>query len=263
MSGVRPRRPAAPLGRYAIVLADGVLADPPVVRRRLAFMTSIEDRAVPLVIAADGGARHAAALDIPPHTVVGDLDSIDPAFLDELRSRGGVDIISAPADKAETDLELALLHAAGLDLPRIVVLAAFGGRVDMMVSNLLLLTHRALEGRAVEVWDGWTSAWLIRPPGGLLVPPALPTAPWAPAPGDTLSLVPLAGDALGVTTHRLEYPLRSERLAFGPARGVSNVVLGTGASIDFEEGILLAVHAPSSRRRAHLERLHPPIGMDG
>lgn len=239
--------------RFGVVLADGILAELPVIRRRL------EEVQAPFVIAADGGARHAAPLGITADVVVGDLDSIEADVLRRLREGGGVDILASSADKDETDLELALLHAARLGLPRIIVLAALGGRLDMTLSNLLLLTHDALAGRSVELWDGWQSAWLIRPPGGLLVPPAIPQAPWSPAPGDRISLVPLAGDALDVTTHRLQYPLHAESLRFGPARGVSNVIAAEGAMVELSSGMILAVHAPSDARRPRLDMLHAPI----
>lgn len=242
--------------RFGVVLADGVLADVPVIRRRLEAVEA------PFVIAADGGARHAAPLGIAADVVVGDLDSIDSDVLHRLRERGGVDVLAAPVEKDETDLELALLHAARLGLPRIIVLAALGGRLDMMLSNLLLLTHDALEGRSVELWDGWQSAWLIRPPGGLLVPPAIPQSPWAPAAGDRISLIPLDGDALGVTTHRLEYPLHGESLRSGPARGVSNVISAEGATLELSTGMILVVHAPSDERRLSLDMLHAPIRID-
>ena len=44
------------------------------------------------------------------------------------------------------------------------------------------------------------------------------------APGSTVSLLPFGGDADGVTTDGLVYPLADESLALGSARGVSNVI---------------------------------------
>ena len=59
--------------------------------------------------------------------------------------------------------------------------------------------------------------------------------------GDTVSLIPLCGDAHGVTTEGLEYPLHSETLLFGATRGISNVLLGEMAAVTLEEGLLLCV----------------------
>ena len=60
--------------------------------------------------------------------------------------------------------------------------------------------------------------------------------------GDTISLIPVAGDASGVTTHDLKYPLQDETLRFGPARGISNVITGSDPRIRLTNGRLLVVH---------------------
>ena len=55
-------------------------------------------------------------------------------------------------------------------------------------------------------------------------------------PGDLLSLLPLGGDAIGVTTEGLQYPLHDETLFLGQARGVSNVFTGSRAAITLRRG---------------------------
>ena len=88
----------------------------------------------------------------------------------------------------------------------------------------------------VEVWSGDQTAWLIRPPGGLIK---------GESSGDTLSLIPLGGDALGMFPQQnLAYPLHNETLAVGPARGISNVVTASSARVSLHDGLLLAVHTP-------------------
>lgn len=211
----------------AIVLANGEIGAAPVVRDRLAGWTDAP------VIAADGGSRYAEALGLRVDAVVGDLDSLDEGTGARLRAQG-VDVERAPAAKDETDLELALLHAVERGATRIAVIGAMGGRLDMTLANVLLLAHPLLDGVRVELWHGEQTAWLIRPPGGDV----------NGGPGDTISLIPLGGDAHGVSTHGLAYPLRDETLAFGPARGVSNVFEGRDARVDLGGGLLLAVHTP-------------------
>lgn len=60
--------------------------------------------------------------------------------------------------------------------------------------------------------------------------------------GDTLSLIPFQDDVVGIITNGLEYALRGETLHFGPARGVSNVIISPEASVTFKSGILLIIH---------------------
>ena len=63
--------------------------------------------------------------------------------------------------------------------------------------------------------------------------------------GDTISLLPLAGDARGVTTRGLRYPLDDATLSFERARGVSNVLLDPPGHVRLREGLLLLVHSAS------------------
>jgi thiamine pyrophosphokinase len=211
----------------AIVLVNGLIDEVEVMRARLSACPDA------LVVAADAGARHAERLGLRLDTVVGDLDSLGADELARLRAVG-VAVEQAPAHKDETDFELALLAAARGGAARIVVVGALGGRLDMTLANLQLIAHPALAALRVELWHARQTAWIIRPPGDVV----------GGQPGDTLSLIPLGGAAVGVTTHRLAYPLNDETLPIGPARGVSNVFEAASARVDLRAGLLLAVHTP-------------------
>ena len=56
-----------------------------------------------------------------------------------------------PAAKDETDLELALLLAVERYPEPVVVLGAFGGRLDQHLANILLLTHEVVRDRPVKL----------------------------------------------------------------------------------------------------------------
>lgn len=227
--------PATGRRALAVVLADGAPGDVAVLRRRLAALPHR-----PLVVAADGGARHALALGLVVELLVGDLDSIGASERAALAG-AGVAIQVHPEDKDETDLELALL-AAIARAEAVVVLAALGGRPDMALANVLLLADPRLAAARVTIWDGAHTLWLIRPPGeALIARPGIAAA----APGDRLSLLPIGGPATGITTTGLAYPLAGETLALGPARGVSNRVTDAAAHVALDGGLLLAVHTPA------------------
>lgn len=215
------------MDKRAIVLSNGTIDDPALLRRRLAGWGHAA------VIAADAGLRHAGPLGLAADLVVGDFDSLDAGRRAGLEA-AGVEVHPLPPAKDETDLELALLEAVARGAEQIVVLGAIGGRLDMTLANLLLLTHPRLAGVRVEVWHDAQTAWLIRPPGEDV----------SGQPGDTLSLIPLGGDAHGVTTTAMAYPLIDEVLAYGPARGVSNVLTDARAHVALRAGLLLAVHTP-------------------
>jgi len=215
------------MGKHAIVLTNGHIEDPAIIRSRLKDWTQA------VVIAADGGNLHAETLGLQLHAVIGDLDSISAERLETLSAQD-ILIQRSPPAKDETDLELVLLYALQQGVEKIVVLGALGGRVDMSIANLLLLTHPRLAQIHIEIWSGNQTAWIIRPPGDEIQGQV----------GDTLSLIPLNGPARGVTTQNLEYPLCDEILPAGPSRGLSNVLSANTASIMLMEGILLAVHSP-------------------
>jgi thiamine pyrophosphokinase len=54
----------------------------------------------------------------------------------------------------------------------------------------------------------------------------------------------MGGDAAGVTTTGLRFPLASETLRMGSSRGLSNVVETAPASVRLLEGTLLVVEQP-------------------
>jgi thiamine pyrophosphokinase len=218
-----------------MVVADGRLDD---AQARLEAA-----RAGTLVIGADGGAGQARRAGVHVDLIVGDLDSLDERTLEELVAAGGRVQRAAP-DKDESDTELALLVAIESSPGPVVILGALGGgRLDHAFANLLLLAHPRLDGLDVAILDGPTT---IRRIGTHAGPGAVDVEGEA---GDLLTLLPIAGTVNGVTTHGLRYPLRAEPLSPGPARGLSNELLGTNASVTTEEGRLLVIHT----RRSHPE----------
>ena len=217
----------------AIIFANGEFPDPQGARDLL--------RPDDLIIAADGGTRHALAAGVAPHVVIGDLDSLpsaDQARLEVASAR----VIRYLPRKDETDLELALLHAVHEGATEIVILAALGGRLDQTIANLLLLALPELDGLDVRIVEGPQTAFLIHEghDGSLI----------EGQPGDTVSLIPLGGDAVGVMAEGLEWPLHEDDLRFGPARGVSNVLTAEQARVRVRHGVLLCVVTCAGKREA-------------
>lgn len=206
----------------AIIIANGEMRNPEDAQTIIA--------ADDLLIAADGGAHHCRRLGLIPHLVVGDLDSLAPGERDRLE-QAGTRFEIHPAHKDETDLELALRAAMREGARDVVIVAALGGRWDQTLANVLLLAHPDFAPLSLRLADGPVTLWMVRD-----------RATVRGAPGDTLSLLPLAGDAEGVTLTGLEYPLNDGTLRFGTATGVSNVLTAPQATITVRRGVLLAVH---------------------
>lgn len=215
----------APKPLDIFIFANGATDDGPLVRQVLAAAPDA------WVIAADGGARQAQYYGQRVDVLIGDMDSLDEHELDHFVKRGA-ELHRFPAEKDETDLELALLHAAQQPSAKIRLFAALGDRLDQTLSNIYLLGLPALRRHDVRIIAGKQEAWLAYP--GIVTINGTS--------GDTVSLIPLAGDASSIHTEQLYYPLNHETLSFGPARGVSNVMLADSARVAFQNGLLLIVH---------------------
>lgn len=182
------------------------------------------------IIAVDGGLGHLLDLDLFPQTLVGDLDSLPDGVQVELESRD-VEVLEHPEEKDETDLELALLHAAASYDEEIVIVAGLGGRLDQMLANILLLVHPDLQDRSIRFQTEYQRIWLVGSHTQI-----------SGEPGDTVSLIPLGGDVHVRSSSGLRWPLDDDVLYFGPARGVSNEMLNEVASVSVASGHLVCVH---------------------
>jgi thiamine pyrophosphokinase len=222
--------------RRGIVLADGAVPQ----RAQLDAAWPDWNQHVALVVAADGGVRHAAGLGLQVDRWVGDGDSVAPEDLAALEA-SGVRVDRVGTAKDESDAELALLAAIEDGATSIVLLGALGGeRIDHAISNLGLLRHPALGDRPITIYDekaarisllsgdgddgrGWELSGRV---------------------GDLVSLLPVDGDVDGVSTLGLGYPLDDEPLLAGRTRGVSNLRTQEMAIVGVRGGRLLVIETP-------------------
>lgn len=187
------------------------------------------------VIAVDGGARHLFAVQHLPDLLIGDMDSL-PDPVHHWLQAANVPFLAYPAAKDETDLELALLHAAQTYTDPLLIMGGLGGRLDHLLANVQLLCHPAVHGRRIELVTAVEHAWLVTDQThihGQI--------------GDLVSLIPLNGTAHLQATTGLQWPLNDEPLLFGTARGVSNVLTAVDATVHLHAGQLLCIHMPQNR----------------
>lgn len=184
-----------------------------------------------MIVAADGGSRHALAIGVTPHIVIGDLDSLDPDTRSKLEQTGAQFVIY-PAHKDCTDLELTIRCALDRDATDITLLGALGRRWDQSLANILMLTLPQLDRIAARIVARGLSISVIRERAAI-----------AGRVGDTLSLLALQGDARGITLDGCEYPLNDAVLPLGASLGISNVFVKPIVSVRVTAGCVLAVHA--------------------
>ena len=217
---------------HALVLADGAAPS----RASLDAAWPGWDAGLDVVIAADGGARHATTLGFRLDRWVGDGDSIDPGDLAALAA-AGVRVDRVAREKDASDTELAVLAAIEAGADELTILGGLGGvRVDHALTNVALLAHAALSGRSARLYDERAARIsLLQGPGD---------AELAGHVDDLVTLVPFGGAAVGVTTRALRYPLRDETIEAGSSRGLSNVRTATRARVSLRSGRLLVIETP-------------------
>lgn len=209
-----------------VVVASGELAD--------SDETWLDD--ADLVIAADGGAGSLDRLGRAPDVLVGDLDSVDPHLVSRLAA-AGTTVERHPVDKEASDTELAMEMAVGAGAAAVVLLGAVGGeRLDHELANLLLLADPSLAGRDVRAVRGTTQVRAVR--GGERLD-------LDGSSGDLVTLLAVGGNASGVTTAGLRWPLDRATLSLGRSRGLSNELVEGPASVRLAHGTLLVIETAS------------------
>jgi len=91
-----------------------------------------------IIICADGGSNNAKKMDVIPDYIIGDLDSTDTSTIVFFRDKG-TEIIK-DTNENKTDLELAISLAETLDPFEIIIVGAFGDRIDHTLANIYCLS---------------------------------------------------------------------------------------------------------------------------
>lgn len=185
-----------------------------------------------LVLAADSGARLAAAAGRAVDVLVGDLDSIERATLDAVFDEG-TEIEAHPPGKDATDLELALAAALRRGADEITVIGGGGGRLDHLLGNAAVIASPALRETPVRWVMERETAYAVHGGRGPLTLPA-------PA-GAVFSVIPVGGTAAGVTITGAKWNLHGEALEAGSSLGISNEALGPETTVEAGAGVLLVI----------------------
>ncbi len=190
----------------AVIFGNGDIAD---YSRVLKYMSASD-----FIICADGGIRHAKALDIVPDILIGDFDSSKP-------EENAVKRIEYPSRKDFTDGELCVKYAVEHGYEEIVLMGMRGTRTDHTLTNMLLLSQCSC-GMMI---DDNNEIYYLKDRLSI-----------KNKKGKTLSIIPVKGDMCGITTAGLDYPLDNETLYFGESRGNSNVVIADVCEIKVSSG---------------------------
>jgi thiamine pyrophosphokinase len=166
------------------------------------------------IIAADGGMRHAASLNVRPELWVGDFDSTDPALLE---TYSDVELQPYPVSKASTDGEIAVEEALLRGATEILLVGALGGsRSDHALQHIVYALALKARGIDISLTSGEEEAFLMLGDELVLDLP----------PRSLLSVIGFS-DLEGLDIENVQYPLSEFYLPFGSSRTVSNIANGT------------------------------------
>lgn len=175
------------------------------------------------ILAADGGLRHLQKLNVAPHGILGDFDSL--GYVPK-----GAQVF--PVEKDDTDAMLAARKGLELGLREFVFYGALDGpRLDHTLANFQTLQFLA---------DRGAKGWLV---GQKYIVTVVKNEEiiFGEAAAGILSVFCMGGDAEGVTLENLYYPMENGVLTAGFPLGVSNQFVGKPARIRVERGSLLVM----------------------
>ncbi|WP_375635511.1 MULTISPECIES: thiamine diphosphokinase [unclassified Bartonella] len=180
------------------------------------------------VIAADGGMRHAAALNVLPELWLGDFDSSDENLI---REYSHVPREIFPSDKDMTDSALACERALQNGAKKLILCGALGGeRSDHSLSHMTQALVMAERGISVLLTSGLEEGW-----------PVLPRPCSYDLPKGCLFSIIGFSDLKGLTLAGVKWPICDKNVSFGSSLTLSNRILGTfSCHLGSGKAILLA-----------------------
>lgn len=173
------------------------------------------------VIAADGGIRHAISLGLDVELWVGDFDSSDDELI---RQYEHIEKQKYPAEKDETDGEIAIAEALKRGATELILVGGLGGRSDHALTHVMLALGLKQKGISVFISSGSEEAYpLLAGSQGLELPVSC----------DLSIIVFSALQKFSISG--VKWPLEKTDLEPGNSLTMSNVVTGP-VRLDLEGG---------------------------
>ncbi|OKL37178.1 thiamine diphosphokinase [Domibacillus mangrovi] len=187
-------------------------------------------------IGVDRGALYLLNRGIIPMKALGDFDSVSDKERQKIIN-AVPDHVQYPAEKDETDLEIALTYAISKKPDAIHLYGVTGGRLDHFFGAVTLLMKDEVmnEGIAVSIIDRYNHIALYKP-GRIEVEAAENDHYY-------YSFFAMNEKVEELTLEGFKYPLVSHLLKSGSSRCVSNEIIGKKAVFSFQSGILMVIRS--------------------
>ena len=175
-----------------------------------------------LVIAADSGYHNAKKMGAVPQLLLGDFDSLNK----EEKLPDDLEILQVPAEKDDTDTQLAVKVAIERGAKQIVIIGGLDGRLDHTLSNLAILEELSSKHIHSIITNGQNRVRFIRDNGVLLLRENF----------RYFSILAADPVVKGVTVDGCKYPLKKAKLLRTNQYAVSNEIVGNCALIEIKKG---------------------------
>ena len=175
-------------------------------------------KAAGTVIWTDGAANYLSNLNLIPHVIIGDMDSINPKYQFK-----GIKIHDNNTENS--DLEKALDWVQVNDINDVIILGATGKREDMTLANMYILFNYFEKVAIKLITDHYT----ITCHKG--------QKSFKSFPGENVSLFTIDLKTI-VSTTALKYQLNNSSIS-PPQKGISNQSLGSTFSVECSGPILV------------------------
>lgn len=186
------------------------------------------------MIAADSGMNFLHRNNIIPDVIAGDFDSVSLESLDAFSKMEGVEMLRLNPIKDDTDTEFVIREAIRRGATSVTVLGATGTRLDHVLANVYLLGIGLEEGVEIQLVDAHNRIRMIE--DSIEISKAEQF-------GGFVSVLPVKGDAKGVTLEGMKYPLKGADVSCFSSLGVSNEIVDDVARISVEQGTLLVIES--------------------
>lgn len=185
-----------------------------------------------LVIAADSGYDNAKKLGVAERCdfIVGDFDSTkEKAFCSRAK------IVRVPAEKDETDTQLAINIALEHGADELYIIGGLSGRLDHTLSNLYLIETLTNCGISACICDGFNRVRYLKERSSLLI---------GKSEYKYFGLILADKEAKGVTIEGAKYPLKNANLTRNdPSFAISNEVTENFSMISCKKGGLFVIES--------------------
>lgn len=181
-----------------------------------------------LVIAADSGFLTARRFGVTPHVLVGDMDSLGSADVPD-----SVEVIKVPAEKDDTDTQLAVSVALSRGADEFVIVGGLEGRLDHTLSSLSVLEDLSDRRVPAVFTSGRNRARFLRNSGVILLREHF----------TYFSIIAVDPVLKGVSVEGAKYPLKNAKLFRSHQFAVSNEISGNCALVEIRRGTAFVVES--------------------